>query len=346
MLGLKGQDWFTLNNKQSFLTFCEEILKIFFRFTNFDKFENLFYNYTSFWELIYLALAYDPAASFKENFLLFVFEVYMNFLNLYFFIQKIYESDKVVFKDFAPSNLDSIKGFLIKTTIHVDELVDKLVNKSLESTVVDGFTIENYKLIQIDSYKEFRSGQLDQHKPGPSYKLRVIEKLNYCAEDLCYKHKHVQSQLVFQLLHSYRSIVITYDKLANSLKAMNHYTNRCDSDVLRPSSCNRKESYYRIFSNNISMVDEGSKVDVLDLSFTTPKDPLSSLTMICSICKVKVSGFARFCVKCFHGGHEDHVVEWFKMHRSCPRCVSCECVNYNEKRDMASASAVINPYVE
>ena len=344
-LKYRGHAWFNLNNKSTFLAFCEEILHIFFKFTDFNKFEDLVYNYTSFWELIHITLAYDPNASFRENFLLFVFEIFMNFLNLYFFIQRLPEKSRAILKDYFTNGLDSIKGFLLKISAHADDLIERMILGSVQTETINGFVMETYNFVKIDSYKEFSSKSSENNNLTSSYKLRVIEKLNYCAEDLCYKHKHVQSQLIYQVLHSYRNLIIIYDKMNKNLIATNHYMNKTEGDVLRPSSCNRKESYYRIFSNNPSIVDDASRVDALDQSFSSPKDPLSSNNMVCSICKVKVSGFARFCVKCFHGGHEDHVIEWFKMHKSCPECISCECVTYNEKKDMLSASAIINPYI-
>ncbi|CAK8685131.1 unnamed protein product [Clavelina lepadiformis] len=48
-------------------------------------------------------------------------------------------------------------------------------------------------------------------------------------------------------------------------------------------------------------------------------------TMICLICQLPVWKLASFCSKCFHGGHADHMKEWFRDHTICPSPTNCNC---------------------
>jgi len=54
-------------------------------------------------------------------------------------------------------------------------------------------------------------------------------------------------------------------------------------------------------------------------------------TIKCSICHLSVRGRTSGCLKCSHGGHADHLLEWFVQEKNtvCPTGCGCEClVNY------------------
>ena len=47
---------------------------------------------------------------------------------------------------------------------------------------------------------------------------------------------------------------------------------------------------------------------------------------ICNICQLKVYGSASYCLLCFHGGHIQHMQQWFKKNDRCPAGCGCLCV--------------------
>ena len=46
---------------------------------------------------------------------------------------------------------------------------------------------------------------------------------------------------------------------------------------------------------------------------------------LCSICQSPVQTLSYFCGKCHHGGHTEHIVEWFKTRTNCPTGCGCMC---------------------
>ncbi|KAF9364972.1 hypothetical protein BGX34_011882 [Mortierella sp. NVP85] len=51
----------------------------------------------------------------------------------------------------------------------------------------------------------------------------------------------------------------------------------------------------------------------------------------CTICHISVRGVTSVCLKCAHGGHTEHLREWFVLEKNkvCPTGCGCEClVNY------------------
>ncbi|KAJ9080833.1 hypothetical protein DSO57_1020816 [Entomophthora muscae] len=48
----------------------------------------------------------------------------------------------------------------------------------------------------------------------------------------------------------------------------------------------------------------------------------------CCICSLAVKGISSFCIKCGHGGHFDHMQEWFQdfKYTECPTGCGCTCV--------------------
>lgn len=50
--------------------------------------------------------------------------------------------------------------------------------------------------------------------------------------------------------------------------------------------------------------------------------------MYCSICELPVNGLSIYCIACGHGGHYDHLFEWFKSNEDCPCACGCRCSDY------------------
>jgi len=52
---------------------------------------------------------------------------------------------------------------------------------------------------------------------------------------------------------------------------------------------------------------------------------------ICSICRLPVRGLTNFCMICNHGGHMNHIRDWFVKEKNiyCPAGCNCQCVFKN-----------------
>ncbi|KAM3877254.1 GATOR2 complex protein WDR59 [Diretmus argenteus] len=50
------------------------------------------------------------------------------------------------------------------------------------------------------------------------------------------------------------------------------------------------------------------------------------LTFQCAICHVAVRGSSNFCLNCGHGGHTNHMMEWFRCQDECPAGCGCQCL--------------------
>jgi len=48
----------------------------------------------------------------------------------------------------------------------------------------------------------------------------------------------------------------------------------------------------------------------------------------CAICHVAVKGLSVFCVACGHGGHSNHMKQWFSTNKECPTGCRCKCMEY------------------
>ncbi len=46
----------------------------------------------------------------------------------------------------------------------------------------------------------------------------------------------------------------------------------------------------------------------------------------CVVCEMAVRGQSMFCLRCAHGGHTPHIVDWFQEHDVCPSGCGCRCV--------------------
>ena len=52
-----------------------------------------------------------------------------------------------------------------------------------------------------------------------------------------------------------------------------------------------------------------------------PDHPVHS----CGICNRRIEGLKWICQKCNHGGHINHLRDWFRSNTYCPTCFECAC---------------------
>ncbi|KAK3597574.1 hypothetical protein CHS0354_018167 [Potamilus streckersoni] len=50
------------------------------------------------------------------------------------------------------------------------------------------------------------------------------------------------------------------------------------------------------------------------------------LAFQCVICHTGVKGASNFCLLCSHGGHAEHMLEWFQLEDKCPTGCGCFCL--------------------
>ncbi|XP_071498660.1 GATOR2 complex protein WDR59-like [Diadema antillarum] len=63
----------------------------------------------------------------------------------------------------------------------------------------------------------------------------------------------------------------------------------------------------------------------------------------CSICHVAVRGLSTFCIACGHGGHTQHMLDWFQTESVCPTGCGCECEQSTLRacqQDVSSSSPI------
>ncbi|XP_018901839.2 GATOR2 complex protein WDR59 [Bemisia tabaci] len=51
-----------------------------------------------------------------------------------------------------------------------------------------------------------------------------------------------------------------------------------------------------------------------------------ALPLQCVICHLSVRGSTNFCLVCGHGGHTNHLLDWFKKEEMCPTGCGCACL--------------------
>ena len=90
---LKNFNWVDWNSKLDFFNFCENLLKVFFKSFDFFLLKKLFEDFQNQRNLIVNFFEYNLENSFKENFMTFLLEIFLNFLQVFFFYDKISKND-------------------------------------------------------------------------------------------------------------------------------------------------------------------------------------------------------------------------------------------------------------
>lgn len=59
----------------------------------------------------------------------------------------------------------------------------------------------------------------------------------------------------------------------------------------------------------------------------TPKcEPCKRPVLFCTLCRLPVRGEANACLSCGHGGHMQHMMQWFEKHSVCATGCGCRCL--------------------
>lgn len=68
---------------------------------------------------------------------------------------------------------------------------------------------------------------------------------------------------------------------------------------------------------------EGSRTHDISIQIPITTYPTK---LLCSVCHIRTQGLATFCPKCRHGGHMQHIQNWFVSNQECPEGCSCLCL--------------------
>lgn len=79
---------------------------------------------------------------------------------------------------------------------------------------------------------------------------------------------------------------------------------------------------------------EGGRVDPVRGVCTACK----AVAFRCVVCELAVRGQSMFCLRCGHGGHTPHLVEWFQDQDACPSGCGCHCVFAQSEEPALSAA--------
>jgi WD40 repeat protein len=82
---------------------------------------------------------------------------------------------------------------------------------------------------------------------------------------------------------------------------------------------------------------------------TRPKNAGLNTPFHCFLCRLPVRGLNMICVVCGHGGHAQHVCEWFSRHDMCPTGCTCHCIQhmgeYPHSNSIANLASLPNPQI-
>jgi hypothetical protein len=90
-------------------------------------------------------------------------------------------------------------------------------------------------------------------------------------------------------------------------------------------------------NNNVGTADSGLSLTLLCPTCGSEIQPNNSgfcphcqdFAFRCSICDMAVRGLCTYCETCHHGGHLNHIVEWFSRENAvCPTGCGCHCSDF------------------
>lgn len=330
---LKDFNWVDWKWKLDFFYFSENILKVFFKIFDFFILKKLFEDFQIQKNMIKNFFEFNLENSFKENFMTFLVEIFLNFLQIFFFYDQISKDDinlKIDTKSVA------MKSFLIKVKNNLKKITsNNLIKIKIEDD--DLIRLEELESFEIEDYFKIPSKKfLDTEI---SHKSFFLENLLNCRDILAFNKHFIISQNISQILLFQRLIKTIIKKLQ---KKNENFRNK--------SFTKRKKSYEPLYFSEKKMNLKNQifeKKNDSDKNFFSVKKHdlfydynilndkknynLLNKQFSCSICNVKIHGLALICGKCHHGGHEIHINQWFKNFNYCHQCIDCHCVFVKNK---------------
>jgi hypothetical protein len=107
----------------------------------------------------------------------------------------------------------------------------------------------------------------------------------------------------------------------------------------------RLDNYIRLYSNLLycwGLLTARNEISKR-LAFTLPEADDFELVLRkshgktaaqCSICCSAVRGASAFCPSCGHGGHLEHLIQWFGQNQTCPTGCGCVCMASTNERSV------------
>lgn len=162
------------------------------------------------------------------------------------------------------------------------------------------------RLAKKDSIKDFIA--LDGYPIGDDHTAVVPAHEPDVADDDTYLLNPGQMTRYDQLKQHYAELLYKWNLLEQRCLVLNHITTQ----------------------NNREITDVQFKKRCASCALETEELTCSrcrKLVFKCTVCELGVRGSSFFCLICYHGGHSEHMKQWFETHRFCPTGCGCECVS-------------------
>ncbi|KAG2391750.1 hypothetical protein C9374_013235 [Naegleria lovaniensis] len=137
-------------------------------------------------------------------------------------------------------------------------------------------------------------------------------------------------------LHLQRCEIMKYNESNQAARRFMNGTSECVIDVettsVSPATIANSDNSGGIRRSNSTTSSTTTPLQ----SPLTPHQPQNSSGVLnpkksflhCSLCRIPVKGLVSYCPNCNHGGHVEHIQNWFKSHETCPAGCNCKCSSY------------------
>ncbi|KAL3859727.1 hypothetical protein ACJMK2_009928 [Sinanodonta woodiana] len=112
-----------------------------------------------------------------------------------------------------------------------------------------------------------------------------------------------------QYLRTYANILYCWKLLTKSAEVLKHMSTPLES---------HRGIEFGVVCHNCGRNSRGARCD---------NENCLMLAFQCVICHTGVRGASNFCLLCGHGGHAEHMLEWFQLENKCPTGCGCFCLN-------------------
>ncbi|EFC38635.1 predicted protein [Naegleria gruberi] len=208
--------------------------------------------------------------------------------------------------------------FLSKHDIQTCAVISCVLQQALKdiSLEISNFNLRNTE--SDDLALEFNP----KHKPHEfipinqdvslNRKLEVYESCDLIEKEMRPIMSHVRQCYAKLLqswgLHLQRCEIMKYNVSTQTTQRFMNGTSECSIDIESVPILN--EQYRR------------------NLSLQQHQQQLPKKYIHCSLCRSPVRGVVSYCPNCNHGGHVEHLQNWFQNHSTCPAGCDCKCSEF------------------
>lgn len=170
-------------------------------------------------------------------------------------------------------------------------------------------------------------------------KIELIASTDLLEKDLKPVMTHVRLCYAKLLqswgLHLQRCEIMKYNESSQASRRFMNGTSECVIDVettaISPATVSNIDSSGTRRSNSTTSNTTSLQSPLTPHShqpmMNAPVNPKKSF-LHCSLCRIPVKGLVSYCPNCNHGGHVEHIQNWFKSHEACPAGCNCKCSSF------------------